>query len=158
MNDALPALPFALAPNRWKYAALLLLSLGFVAIGVFLLGRDSALVAWGCIGFFGLGAIVFALSLLPGANGLSLDENGFVVRSLFRSHRTEWKDVAGFRPVRIGARRMVGFDFLPGSGPGPRLRRANIAVAGVEAALPDGYGMSVDRLSALLDAVLASRR
>jgi hypothetical protein len=71
-------------------------------------------------------------TLLPGAGGLRPDERGFVVRSLFRSHRTDWQDVAGFRPIRVGLNAFVGFDLVPGTASAPRLRRANAALAGAE--------------------------
>jgi hypothetical protein len=158
MSGTVPALPATLRPNRAKHFALLALCLGFVAMGVSLLGRDNAFVAWGCIAFFGFGAAVFAIGLVPGANGLSLDERGFVVRSLFRSHRTNWKDVAGFHAIRIGVKKFVGFDFVPGVPAAQKLRRANSALVGAEAALPDNYGMSVAALADLLNGLLAAHR
>ncbi|MFT3897333.1 MAG: STM3941 family protein [Thermomonas sp.] len=159
MIQAMPALPLELSPSRWKYALLLATSLGFVAIGVFLLPRGQALPAWGCIVFFGLCALVFAASLLPNASGLRLDEDGFVVRSLFRSHRTQWTQVAAFRPVRIGNRTLVGFDYAPSAaGPGTRMRGVSSALAGVEGAFPDNYGLPARELADLLNGLLATRR
>lgn len=160
MRESVPTLPATLLPSRLKYSLLLVLSLVFVAMGAFLLTQQaSAVAAWGCIVFFGLGAIVFALILfVPGASSLQLDTNGFVVRSLFRSHRTAWKDVAGFRPVRIGVKKFVGFDFAPGVPASRKLRRVNSAMVGAEAALPDSYGVSVDKLSGLLNDLLATHR
>lgn len=158
MTRDLPVLPLELAPTRWKYALLLLLSVGFVAMGVYLLPAGQGMLAWGCIGFFGLCALVFAISLLPNASGLRLEDTGFVVRSLFRSHRTEWKDVGGFRPVRIGNRVVVGFDYIPGAlSPNARLRRVSSALAGVEGALPDNYGLSAEALADLLNRVQAAQ-
>jgi hypothetical protein len=159
VTHGLPALPRELAPTRWKHALLLVASLGFVAMGVFLLGRDNAFIAWGCIGFFGLGAFVFAINLLPGASGLRLEDSGFVVRSLFRSHRTAWKDVAGFRPARIGGRVVVGFDDAPGAAArGSRMRAINSALAGVEGALPDNDGLGGSELADLLNGLLSAHR
>jgi hypothetical protein len=51
----------------------LVVALIFVVIGVALVRRESGEdVVWGwlCIVFFGLGSVVFAVSLLPGANWL----------------------------------------------------------------------------------------
>jgi hypothetical protein len=48
-------------------------------------------------------------------------------------------------------REPVGWTYSPGSEKSKRLRRVNTAIAGVEAALPDTYGMSVEQLAGLMN-------
>lgn len=155
---ALPRLPVTLYPSRWRHALLLVVSAGFVAMGVFLLGKGEDWVAWACIGFFGLGVLAFAANLLPGASSLRLDGDDFTIRSLFRERRIAWQDVTGFRPVRIGTNQFVGFDYLPGVSERLRLRRLNSGVAGIEDMLPDRYGMRGEALADLMNTVRDARR
>ncbi|TDK24952.1 hypothetical protein E2F46_07170 [Luteimonas aestuarii] len=140
-----------LKPSRWRLLLLLAGSLGFVALGVLLVREGEAWVAWSCIVFFGLCALVAIVSLLPGAGGLWLDAQGFKVRSLYRTWSVRWQDVAGFHPARIGPNRMVCWDYAPGYRPQQRIRRFSRGVAGAEAALPESYGMQVDALAVLLE-------
>lgn len=154
----MPRLPATFHPSRWRHALLLAMSLGFVAMGVFLIGKGEGWIAWACTGFFGLCAAVFAANLLPGASSLRLDDEGLLVRSLFREHRIAWRNVTHFRPVRIGMNRFVGFDYRPEVPTHHRLRKLNSAVAGIEGMLPDRYGMRVEDLADLLNALLDARR
>src|SRR5690242_9260050 len=87
--------PVSLQPSRRKWLLILAGSLGFVAIGIWALRRgtsDELWMMWAATAFFGLCAVVAAAMLLPRAGGLVLDHEGFVMTSLFRSHRTRWKD------------------------------------------------------------------
>lgn len=134
------------------------MSLAFVAIGVFLVRQGHGWIAWANIGFFGLCAVAFAINLLPGASSLRLDEDGFTVRSLFREGRTAWRDVTGFRPVRIGMNEFVGFDYRPDVPEHRRMRKLNSRITGIEGMLPDRYGMRGEALADLMNAVRDARR
>jgi hypothetical protein len=87
-----------LRPNRWKVLGLLAVSLGFTATGVGM-AADGLWMGWLAAGFFGLGAVVFTVQLLPGSAYLRLGPDGFVVCSLFRSSACRWSDLARFGSV-----------------------------------------------------------
>jgi hypothetical protein len=139
-----------LHPKRTKQIALAGLCTGFAAIGVLMI-RDGHLAGWYCLAFFGLGVLIFLVQLVPGASYLKLDARGFTVRSLYRSTSYRWSDVIGFAPGRIGGNRGVVFNLTPESQQQRRLRRFNAAVFGAEAALPDTYGVSAERLAEILN-------
>jgi hypothetical protein len=142
--------PVVLRPRKRTELAGLALSLVFVALGV-LLGADGSLVGWLTVGFFGLCAIVFAVTLLPGAAYLRLERSGFVVCSLFRPDRLRrWDEVQGFRAYDLpGGVRHVGFDFAPGAQPtGSELAKR---LTRVEGALPSTYGLRAEDLAGLLN-------
>lgn len=150
-----PALPLTLQPSRLRLATLLLVSLGLAAMGVSLVSQGKAWPGWSCALFFGVVAAVFAASLLPGANGLRIDDDGFAIRSLFCERRVAWRDVAGFAPVWIGNNRFVGFDYLPDVPERRRIRGFNRAITGIEGILPDRYGMRIETLAGLMNVLLA---
>jgi hypothetical protein len=140
--------PVALYPSRKKWFWLLLLAAVFTAGGV---GMVSNKEPWGWLVliFFGAGLVISAITLLPGAGGLVLDGNGFQVTSLFRSHRSRWRDVTRFEPISVpyARQRMVGFDDATA---GRTITAINTALSGHNAALPDTYGFSVDELAELM--------
>jgi len=68
-------------------------------------------LGWAEILFFGTGAIVFGLLLLPGSAYLKLDPAGFTFCSLFRPHFTRWSEVDSFAVGMVGTRRLVVFNF-----------------------------------------------
>ena len=125
-------------------------SLAFVACGVWLLPNEPFIAATTIL-FFGLCALVAAIGLHPKSSFLTLTTHGFIFASLFRKHFVPWSDVQSFTPTRIGGNKMVGWNYMPSFSASMKLRRANIAISGVEAAFPDTYGMSAEDLSALLN-------
>jgi hypothetical protein len=68
-----------------------------------------------------------------------------------------WSDVDSFIPIKIQHNRMVGWNYSPGFSKSQRLRHMNTALAGVEAALPDTYGMSAEKLADLMNRLLVCR-
>ena len=103
------------------------------------------------LGFFGAGSIVAAVQLLPRAGELRLDQDGFTIRSLFRTQALCWRDVtAPFRVVKIRSQKMVGFD-LAGADGTRYLAELSKSVAGVHAGLPDTYGLRAEDLAALMN-------
>jgi hypothetical protein len=138
-----------LCPRRLKMALYAALCAAFTFIGALMI-RDGVGAGWFVGGFFGLGTLIFVAVLMPGAASLRLTRDGFHVRSLWRGHFTPWSAITGFRVARIARRSMVAFDFTdPGAHRGAGFARA---LTGVEGALPDSYGMSVERLAALMNA------
>jgi len=147
---ALPAVEL-LRPAPWKMLALLAISAGLVWVAVGFADR-SPMIAWACGGFFALCGLVAAVSLVPGANHLRLDENGIELRALFRVTRWHWRDVVRFGPTRVGLHTVVGIDFADHVHAAVRVRRLNRGLTGFDGALPDTYGQRAAVLAARLDA------
>lgn len=149
--------PITLRPSRLKTSGLLTISLIFVGTGVWMLNSNGAApaTAWLTVIFFGVGTVVFAVMLLPGASYLRLEPGGYTVCTLFRSSFYPWSTVRGFGVTRIFLRRMVGINLEPGSGIAAGLGRVNARLVGFEGALPDTYGMSAAALAALMNEALA---
>ena len=139
-----------LCPRPWKWLGILLGCLAFCMIAVWML-RDGRIAGWFCLAVFGLGGLVAALALLPGANYLRLEEAGFTFSSLFRTHHVRWADVAGFVPVRVASNTMVGWLYHEGRVPEGRGARLSLALAGCHAALPESYGLRAEELAQLLE-------
>jgi hypothetical protein len=140
--------PVALYPSRKKWFLLLLAAAVFTAGGIDMVWSNAP-SGWYVVIFFGAGLVISATMLLPGAGGLVLDGNGFQVTSLFRKHRSRWRDVSRFEPISVpyARQRMVGFDDATA---GRTITAINTALTGHNAALPDNYGFSVDELAELM--------
>lgn len=139
-----------LKTSPWRHLGLLVISLVFVAIGI-LMVRDGEGIGWLVLGFFGLCALAFAVQMLPGASRLRLDRDGFTVTSLFRSSTVHWSEVSRFFVARIGGRAMVCWEYNAAVPHAVRSRRVSRALAGVEAGLPDTYGLTPEALVKLLE-------
>ncbi len=142
-----------LRPSPWKLLLMLAGSLGFVAIGVFMMPAGEW-KSWLVIGFFGLCAAVFLAQLLPGASYLKLDRDGFTYAALFRTTTVAWTEVSPFTAGYISANRMVKFDLSDArlTADGTRTAAAVArGLTGASGALPDTYGMSADALAELMN-------
>jgi hypothetical protein len=142
-------------PGRRKTTLMLLLSIGFVAIGVFM-GLSGQFMGWLCAGFFGLAVPVFAFQFHPKSAYLRLTAEGFTYCSLFRAHTTPWVDVQEFGMTYLGTGPIlyVAWDFVPEYSGSGKARRVSKALCGYEAALPDTYGMSADELARIMSGML----
>ena len=129
---------------------LLGIAVAFVAIGFWLRNEQPIFSVLGIV-FFGLCGMVALISLHPRASYLTLTESGFECASLFRKHFTPWSDVAAFFPISIGSHRMVGWDYVAGYARAPSMRKANLALANSEAALPDTYGHTPMELARVMN-------
>jgi hypothetical protein len=152
LEDALPDLPLTLRTRPLKMARLVLISGVFVAMGIWLLPR-AHLVALSCIIFFGLCAVVGLVNLHPKASYLTLTDQGFLFVSLFRKHFVSWSSIQSFVPVPVAVQvqQMVGWNYSPGFQKSQRVRRFSTAMTGVEAGLPDTYGMGASELADLMN-------
>lgn len=77
--------PLVLKPSRLKYFGLLILTLGFVALGAFLVRKaDSRAlwIGWTNIVFFGAGAVLFVRQIVDTRPRVVIDENGIFDRTL----------------------------------------------------------------------------
>lgn len=132
---------------RWKTALYLAVSLVFVVGGLW--ARPGA-GAWKldlAVGFFGLGALVFAWLLIR-PQRLQLDARGFTLSGgMVRTPRqVAWADVDRFFIYRLPrGGRMVGYNFKPGVRK-PSALGAITRGLGAEAALPKGWPQSPEQL------------
>jgi hypothetical protein len=141
--------PVTIYPSRKKWLLVFAISIAFTAGGTWMIASCDA-SGWFVLVFFGLGAIVAAAALLPGAGALMLDSDGFEVTNLFRHHRSHWQDTGGFLAARIPPARhlMVVYDDATQSA--KNLAKINTAIVGRNAGLPDTYGLSADDLARLM--------
>lgn len=98
-------------PSSIRLAGLLAISCTFVAIGVWMI-RDGNALGWFELAFFGVGALVFVIALARGM-GLSLDEDGFTLATIWRSSTFEWRDVSEFVVGSAARQKMILFDDRP---------------------------------------------
>lgn len=140
-----------LYPSRKAWLPVLVISLVFCVIGVWMISKDDWR-GWLGLSFFGLCALVSALMVtFPQVSSLRLTIDGFYMGSLIRTQFTRWRDVTGFGVASISMNKMVVFNYSA-SYSGQRFGRKVAAdLAGWEGALPDTYGMSADELANLMN-------
>jgi hypothetical protein len=157
--------PVKLNVSKRKWLWFLAVGLAFAASGGWMILEPAlfevpriviSATGWATFLFFGLGSVVIVVTLLPGASGMTLDRDGFVVCSLFRRSIYQWANVDEFTvaevPLGQGSRtaKVVGFnDRSAARGP---VARMNVALAGRNSALPDSYGLAVGELARLMSA------
>jgi hypothetical protein len=141
--------PVTLYPARRKLLLLLFGCAVFDAIGIKMVA-DGASWGWPGLIFFGLGTVVAAVMLVPGAALLVLDRDGFQTTSLFRRRQTCWQDVSGFAPVSIppSMLKLVAYDDVKVAG--RTVARVNSVLAGRNTALSDTYGLSAAELARVM--------
>jgi hypothetical protein len=147
--------PVTLCVSRFKFLGLLAASLGFVAALIYLLQHGGlspggAFKAWLGIAFFGAGALVAAVMVLPGAGSLTLGADGFERITLFMKFRTPWRQVSDFVVAEVATRgrrmQFVSYDDANCTG-----HSMNRRLTGRNSALPDSYGLSHQDLALLMN-------
>ena len=139
-----------LKPSPWRHLMLLALSGIFVVLGLFVL-QDHSILGWLMVAFFGLGVLVAIVTLVPGSSYLELSPSGIAVRTLYRTWHVSWSDVSDFFVSRVGGRAMVCWNYSSSYSASRRGRKISRSIAGVEAGLPDTYGLSAAELADLLN-------
>jgi hypothetical protein len=141
-------LPMKLRASRLKWSMMLLGSLLFVAVGIWLLSSTpSTGIGIMSIAFFGLCALVALINLHPACSYLVLTDEGFTYVNLFRRQFIAWDQVERF--VQWGD--FVGLNLKKEFAKNARLRKVNHELLGVQSALPDTYGKSVKELTSLME-------
>ena len=102
-------IPLILKPGKVKSSILLVISIGFVVLGISLLDRNM-LIAILNIVFFGLCFIVFLLNLIPGSSYLKIDEKGIEMKNLFRTTFIPWQAVSSFETKWVAFNKLVIFN------------------------------------------------
>ncbi len=158
-------LPTKLHPNRLKWLGFLVISLVFVACGIWMIPTDA--YGWAVAGFFGLGVLVCALQFIPNSSYLVLNASGLILRTMYREQKFRWTDINEFGVAQIGRREMVVWNYSiaynaksksPVQSQGPsgfrkRMASFNKNWIGWEAGLPDTYGQKAADFAELLNKV-----
>ena len=130
-----------LQPGRVKIAIYLLVCAAFVVSGIWTLQEGFAL-SWLPITFFSAGALIFLSQLSTRFASLTLREDGFAVRTLFRTDHYRWDEIERFRCDNPSA---LGSVYFVGGSPSPEGDENRIV-------LPDNYGLGAERLAAIMNA------
>lgn len=141
--------PKIFRPNQLKNTLLFLGCSAFVAIGVFILDKDPK-IGWGSIIFFGLGVIVSLIQFYPNSTYLKLTDEGFKVKSLFRSSFTKWRDVKDFRQGHINGNKMIFFDYTDKHQKWSNGKKVAKFLSGKEGAVPSSYNINTEELLDLM--------
>lgn len=156
MDSADRPLPLSLTlvPSRWKTLGLIAGSFAFVAIGVWMISKGH-LLGWLPAVFFGSCFVIGIVNLIPGCSSLKLTEDGFEVRSMFRSWSVSWRtisEIGVYSLYQNGAEiaRMVGFNQTDEWRSQSRMKALSKSLSGFERGIPDTYGLSAEALAELL--------
>ena len=136
--------------NKLKNSILLLGCSAFVAIGIFILDKNPE-IAWACIIFFGLGVIVALIQFYPNSTYLKLTNEGFEVKSLFKSSFTKWSDVKDFREGQIKGNKMIFFDYTDQHKKWNSGKKVAKFLSGNEGAVQSSYNIKTDELLILME-------
>ena len=147
-------LPITFLAGRRRLLLIAAGAAGFVAVGFWVRGGGHWIVDI-CIGFFGLCGLIALISLHPRASFLTLTIEGFWFASLFRRHFVPWNRVAQFIPFALGRQPMVGWIFVETAADPEQMRRIDLSLTGVDAALPETYGQSGADLARLMNELRA---
>jgi hypothetical protein len=143
--------------NLLKNGLLLVISLVFVFLGIYLM-EEQSIAAWVGICFFGLCALVFSIQFHPKASYLKLNDEGFEVRSLFRSHFTKWSHIKNLRIGNVPGNRMIFFDFTDDYGKRSPMKKAARSLSRNKGAVPSSYVISTKELLNIMETYLQKSR
>jgi membrane associated rhomboid family serine protease len=147
--------PVVLRPSRHRWVGLLTLSIGLTTVcGWAFVDDPNVVMAVGVL-LFGAGVVVAVLQLVPGSASLCIAPEGLLARGPIRSGSWSWNEIEHFSAYeadQYGTTTQVGFDLreLTPDRQGV-VRTIGRGMTGVDAALPDTYGMRAEDLAALLE-------
>jgi len=136
-------LPLILKPSKIKSIILILISIGFIYLGIKLLEKNM-LIAVLNIFFFGICLIIFVINIIPNSSYLKIDETGIEMKNLFKTTFIPWQAVSGFKTKFIFVNRLVTFTI------DEKLLESS-KMKGKTGAFPDTYGMFAKNLANLLN-------
>jgi hypothetical protein len=113
------------------------------------------IIRWIFVVFFGGGALIFAVNLLPGSSYLKVSPDGITYSTLYKCRHYAWEDIDKFGVMAVGMNRTVGMSFSSRYSGLERTRKAVATVSGYEGSLPDTYGMKAKELADMLNALKA---
>jgi len=136
-------LPLILKPSKIKNIILILISIGFISLGISLLEKNMLIAVLNIV-FFGICLIIFIINLLPNSSYLTIDEKGIEMKNLFRTTFIPWQALSGFKTKFIFVNKLVTFTI------DEKLLESS-KMKGKTGAFPDTYGMSAKNLANLLN-------
>ena len=136
--------------NKWTNFLLLLISSVFVVIGIFMVDEEP-LMAWLGIVFFGFGVVVSLIQFHPNASYLKLNNDGFEVRTMFRTNFTRWADVKDFRQGHINGSKMIFFDYTDEHKKWKSGKKIAKFLSGKEGAFQSTYNIKTEELLNLMN-------
>jgi membrane associated rhomboid family serine protease len=146
-----------LEPRRRKWALIFIGSAVFAAGSLaWFIGQPHVLAAAGVL-LFGFGTLVTVLQMVPRWAHLRAGPDGLVIRQpLRRTARLPWNDVEQFTAYEIahqyGSTKMVGYDRRDLTPARQSVwQTIGRGMSGVDASLPDTYGMRHEELADLLN-------
>ncbi len=142
--------PIVVRGSRTKAGLVFVGALAFVGLGVLMLKQSTDLLAYLCIGFFGLCAIVGLFQFVV-PNVLELSPAGLSWRAKGRRHSRLWSDIDEFRVVGMISSRYVGWNYTETFSGRAQLGALNAGLVGVEATLPVGWELDPPELADLLN-------
>jgi len=149
MQGSLGQPPIIIRSSRMTAALMLLIDVGFVAIGV-MMARDpeeSAIIAYLIAGFFALGIPIFVWRVIR-PDTMTLTKDGITWQGMFKTDHWPWTEVQDFRAYKPASRTIakhVGFDFTDGNDP------ATTKWMGVGGSFGTGWELSAVDLADLLN-------
>jgi hypothetical protein len=149
--------PQVIRESRVKVGGYLALSVGFVAVGLWMALQPvhprDAFWGWVAVVFFGLTLPTFAWQLVSPMR-LTLDATGFVLSGGLRRapKRFGWHDIDRFFVAR-GPRgvKMIRFNYLQGRAPPGRMTKVARTLGGADAGLPPGWTLSPEKVVDILN-------
>lgn len=139
-----------LYPSKVKIIFLFLISLLFTVGGIIWIREEFNVKALFVVIFFCICTITFIIILMPNSSFLKLTSKGFEVRSLYRSHYYNWKDISNFDVIRVVLNKMVGFN-LSNKRMRNSIHQSSQNLVGMDDALPVTYGYKPENLAKLLN-------
>jgi hypothetical protein len=138
--------------SRSKGLLILMVSCGFVALGVWLISEGEQLYGWLSAGFFALGipASLFML-LSPNSLYLRLDREGFEMGSFIKKVRVRWTDVQGFEMRRMHHNNMIAIIYAQHYEDQKIGRAVASTLSGMEGAIANNYDRPLDEILRTLD-------
>lgn len=136
-------LPLILKPSKIKSIILILISIGFIYLGIKLLEKNI-LIAVLNIFFFGICLIIFVINMIPNSSYLKINERGIEMKNLFKTTFIPWQAVSSFKTKFIFVNKLVTFTI-------DEKLLENSKMKGKTGAFPDTYGMSAKNLANLLN-------
>ena len=137
--------------SRWKATPLLVGSLAFVVMGIFLLGSGGGVIGWMTILFFGLGVLV-AIAQIAQPNRLLLSDENLVFQFALRKRtlKIDWLDIDKFFLYNQGHYKFAAFKYLPDRAPHNLITKVNQNL-GVDGTLAAGWTIPAEELIDLLN-------
>ena len=137
---------------------MLLLLSPILVFGAYLMLEDEPIMGGLGLLLFGLAPLAGFAQLIPNAYYLKLDEEGFEVKSLFRSSFTKWSEIKNLREGSIRGNEMIFFDYTAKHKKWKAGKKLAKFLSGKEGALISDYTIKTSELLELMKEYKRNRR